>query len=60
MTEPADESGGPDPATDKALDLIAKALRGLRFGQLTIVVQDGVVIQLERTERLRVGRGRRA
>jgi hypothetical protein len=37
-----------------ALDHIRDALRGLRFGLVSIVVQDGVVIQIERTERRRL------
>lgn len=37
-----------------ALDLIGEALKGLQFGQLTILVQDGVVIQIERTEKRRL------
>ncbi len=36
---------------------IEDALRGLRFGTVTIVVQDGIVIQLERTEKRRLQRG---
>jgi len=35
---------------------IEEALRGLRFGTVTIIVQDGVVIQLERTEKRRFHR----
>ena len=41
-----------------ALALIEQALRGLRFGPVDITVQDGVVIQIERTERTRVPRSR--
>ncbi len=37
-----------------AIDHIRDALRGLRFGLVSIVVQDGVVIQIERTERRRL------
>jgi hypothetical protein len=40
-----------------ALDRIRTALRGLRFGTVTLVVQDGVVVQVERTEKIRL-RGR--
>jgi hypothetical protein len=36
-----------------ALRQIEEALRGLRFGQVTVTVQDGVVVQVERTERRR-------
>jgi hypothetical protein len=35
---------------------IDEALRGLEFGQVTVVVQDGVVVQVERTERRRFQR----
>ncbi len=38
----------------EALDLISEALKGLQFGQITILVQDGVVIQIERTEKRRL------
>jgi hypothetical protein len=36
------------------LDFIAEALKGLQYGQLTVLVQDGVVIQIERTEKRRL------
>ena len=39
-----------------ALERVREALRGLRFGQITLVVQDGVVVQIERTEKLRISR----
>ena len=35
---------------------IEESLRGLRFGQVTITVQDGVVVQIDRLERTRVQR----
>ena len=37
-----------------ALDRISAALRGLRYGTVTAVVQDGVVVQVERTEKFRL------
>ena len=37
-----------------ALDRIQEALRGLRFGTVTVVIQDGVVVQIERMEKLRL------
>ena len=37
----------------EALDLIREALRGLRFGHVVVTVHDGVVAQVERTEKLR-------
>ncbi len=36
---------------------LEKALRGLRFGTVTLTVQDGVVVQVERTEKIRLPRG---
>jgi hypothetical protein len=35
---------------------VEDALRHLQFGSITLVVQDGVVVQVERTERLRYQR----
>jgi hypothetical protein len=35
---------------------IRKALDGLQFGQVCLTVQDGVVVQVERTERFRYQR----
>lgn len=42
---------------DPALDYVRQALAGLQFGQVAIIVQDGVVVQVERTERKRFRRG---
>lgn len=36
------------------LDLIRESLRDLRFGSVTIVVQDGVIVQIDRTEKRRI------
>lgn len=54
----------PDDTTDKEDDIkadrvllhVRQALRGLRFGTITIVVQDGVTMQIERTEKRRLHR----
>jgi len=45
--------------TSAALDRIRAALNGLRFGTVTAVVQDGVVVQVERTEKVRIARKER-
>ena len=39
-----------------ALARISAALRGLRYGTVTAVVQDGLVIQVERTEKIRIAK----
>jgi hypothetical protein len=41
-------------ALEAALEQIRDALRGLRFGNVSIIVQDGVVMQIERTEKRRL------
>ena len=43
-----------------ALRFIRDALRGIQFGTVTATVQDGVVIQIERTEKKRRPRQRQA
>ena len=51
------------PTHDRArdgLDRITAALRGLRYGTVTAVVQDGVVVQVERTEKFRLDKRDRA
>ncbi|HWB10809.1 MAG TPA: YezD family protein [Pirellulales bacterium] len=46
----------PQAELDDALEHIRQALRGLEYGQISVIVQDGVVIQIERTEKKRVRR----
>ena len=41
---------------DRALAKVRDALSGLRYGEVTVVVQDGVVVQVERTEKVRIAR----
>lgn len=45
-----------DSSSETVLQHIADALRGLKFGVISIIVQDGVVVQLERTEKRRLRR----
>jgi hypothetical protein len=56
-------AAGPSPPDETAerwaRRQIEDALRGLQFGQVTITVQDGVVVQVERTERRRFQRGKK-
>jgi hypothetical protein len=40
--------------TEVVLAQIRGVLQGLRFGSVTIVVQDGVVVQIDRTEKRRL------
>jgi hypothetical protein len=43
---------------EEALNDIRDSLRGLRFGSVNIIVQDGVVIQIDRTEKRRLRQNR--
>lgn len=59
MSEPTSETRrdlADDPAGEGVLQHISDALRGLKFGVISIIVQDGVVVQLERTEKRRLRR----
>ncbi len=38
----------------KALALIQEAIRGVRYGVISIILQDGLVVQVERTEKFRL------
>ena len=40
--------------TEDELREISASLRGLRYGSVSIVVQDGVIIQIDRTEKKRL------
>jgi hypothetical protein len=44
---------------DVALTRIGDALRGLRYGSVLAIVQDGVIVQIERTEKTRLGKSER-
>ena len=54
--EPENGDAASSSAQDAALRRIGEALRGLRFGSVLAIVQDGVVIQIERTEKTRLTR----
>lgn len=51
-TEPA--VGRTGPLTETVLATLRDALRGLRYGNVTIVVQDGRIVQIDRTDRRRL------
>ena len=48
-------AGGP-ASPEQALPKIGDALRGLRYGSVLAIVQDGKVVQIERTEKTRFGK----
>jgi hypothetical protein len=51
---PKGATPGDGSTLDDALEQIRDALRGLQFGSVNIIVQDGVVIQIDRTEKKRL------
>ena len=36
------------------LDPVRQALKGLRFGEIRVIVQDGVIVQIDRVEKQRL------
>jgi hypothetical protein len=44
----------PPPDREQELQQVREALRNLRFGSVNSIVQDGVVVQIDRTERRRL------
>jgi hypothetical protein len=48
-----------DAATEAVLAEIRRVLQSLRFGSVTIIVQDGVVVQIDRMEKRRLQAGTR-
>jgi hypothetical protein len=57
LVEPAPPASDPRQI-ESVLEHVRQALAGLRFGTVSLVVQDGVVVQVERTERKRFRRER--
>lgn len=45
--------------TEQALEHIRQALTGLRYGEVSVIIQDGVIVQVERTERKRLRKSER-
>jgi hypothetical protein len=48
IDRPAPGGASPD------LEPIRAAIKGLRFGEVRIVIQDGVVVQIDRVEKRRI------
>ncbi len=40
-------------ASESTLHTIGQMLNGLRFGQITVIIHEGRVVQIDRTERFR-------
>ncbi|MBF0531178.1 MAG: YezD family protein [Deltaproteobacteria bacterium] len=46
----------PDPWSRQLEKLIREALASIRFGTITLIVQDGRVIQVDKSEKIRLGK----
>ena len=57
MSSPGSDFPTAATQRDQELQQIQDALRGLRYGAVSIIVQDGVVVQIDRTEKRRLRRG---
>jgi hypothetical protein len=45
-----------DASSSDALGRVRDSLRDLKYGAVTLIVQDGVLVQIERTEKVRFRR----
>jgi hypothetical protein len=50
------EKPAPDKWHDELERQVREALRAIRFGTVTLVIQDGQVIQIDRSEKIRLKR----
>jgi hypothetical protein len=42
------------PSRDLDLDHVRSAIEGIRFGEVRVIIQDGVIVQIERVEKQRL------
>jgi hypothetical protein len=42
------------PPRDLDLDHVRKAVQGIRYGEVRVIIQDGVIVQIERVEKQRI------
>lgn len=55
-TKPEQRSAASEDPLDAAIVAVRAALRGMRFGEIVVVVHEGVVVQIDRTEKVRLRR----
>lgn len=54
MSKPTATDDSVAGADEAAIDAIGEALRGLRYGQVEVHLHDGHVVELTRTEKVRL------
>lgn len=42
------------PSRDLDLDHVRSAIHGIRYGEVRVIIQDGVIVQIERIEKQRL------
>ncbi len=42
------------PAVNVDLDRVRRAVSGIRYGEVRVIIQDGVIVQIERIEKERL------
>ena len=52
--EDVDRIAGSSPAPELDLDQIRGALKGIRHGEIRVIVQDGRIVQIDRLEKRRL------
>lgn len=50
----AEPMGMLTPTSDAVLKALSEALQGIHYGVVTVIIQDGRVVQIDRTERQRL------
>lgn len=51
---PAADKPSPDRSRELALRDVEATLKGRGYGQITVIVQDGVIVQIDRLKRKRL------
>jgi hypothetical protein len=49
-----EETDGLTLDRDNELEQIRKAVKGIRFGEVRVIIQDGLIVQIERVEKQRI------
>ena len=44
----------PSPAREFDLDQVRKAVKGIQYGEVRVIIQDGLIVQIERVEKQRL------
>lgn len=46
-----------DPENERVAKDIAQAVKGIRYGYVQVIIQDSKVVQIDKTEKIRLGPG---